>query len=197
MSAHPEVPFSNRSTSLAAAHSIAMDLSSMESKVLGVVYRAEGQGVTCDEVEVAMGWSHQTVSARINGLMRKEMIADSGFTRRTRSGRSAIVWVSRHLAPAPDATHQQPLPEVRPVREAKAVQQAVVPIPLPPPPSPEVDLKALVKNVATHLQGLTLAPGKTALYVQNGYAGVFAPPQLVTALVALVEADKAIALGEK
>jgi len=159
----------------------------MESKVLGVVYRAEGRGVTCDEAEVATGWSHQTVSARINGLMRKDMIADSGSTRRTRSGRSAIVWVSRHLVPKEDPTPAQPLPEVRPVAEAKAVQRRT-----PTPLLADEEVRGAVRGVCAQLEGLTIEPGKTCLYVQNGMSGVFAPAQAVVALANLIDLGKKI-----
>lgn len=50
-------------------------------------------GMTCDEVEVALGMTHQTASARVNQLMNSGHIVRLGdITRPTRSGRSAAVW---------------------------------------------------------------------------------------------------------
>ena len=43
-------------------------------------------------IEVATGLSHQTVSARLRGLVLREQIEDSGQKARTRSGRRAVVW---------------------------------------------------------------------------------------------------------
>ena len=46
---------------------------------------------TCDEI-MSLGWAHQSASAGINWLMRQGYIVDSGERRKTRMGRSAIVW---------------------------------------------------------------------------------------------------------
>jgi hypothetical protein len=43
-------------------------------------------------IEEATGLSHQTVSARLRGLVLREQIEDSGEKARTRSGRWAVVW---------------------------------------------------------------------------------------------------------
>ncbi len=49
--------------------------------------------MTCDAVEAATGWPHQTVSARINELHEKfKCIVDSGLRDRTRHKRWAVVW---------------------------------------------------------------------------------------------------------
>lgn len=49
-------------------------------------------GLTCDEVETLLNLSHQTASARIRGLRSGGWIRDSGKRRKTRRGRSAVVW---------------------------------------------------------------------------------------------------------
>jgi DNA-binding MarR family transcriptional regulator len=46
---------------------------------------------TCDEVEVALGMTHQSASASVNKLMRMGLIVANG-TRKTRSNRNAKVW---------------------------------------------------------------------------------------------------------
>ena len=47
---------------------------------------------TCDELEIRHGLTHQTCSAAVNWLMRHGQIVADG-TRKTRSGRSARVWI--------------------------------------------------------------------------------------------------------
>ena len=59
------------------------------SKILAAV----GNGATCDEIEIALGMSHQTASARMRDLSRAKLILDSGAKRKTRTGRNAIVRV--------------------------------------------------------------------------------------------------------
>lgn len=56
-------------------------------------------GMTCDDVEIATGGLHQTISARICYLRDRGCIADSGKRRRTRTGRKAIVWTATNRAP--------------------------------------------------------------------------------------------------
>lgn len=55
-------------------------------------------GLTCYQVTQILGAEHQTISARINDLMSKGWIVDSGQRRKTGSGRPAIVWKPTHNA---------------------------------------------------------------------------------------------------
>jgi hypothetical protein len=55
-------------------------------------------GMTSDEVEVALGRTHQTISARINQLRDTGWVVDSKARRKTRSGRKAIVWTPSQAA---------------------------------------------------------------------------------------------------
>lgn len=50
-------------------------------------------GATCDEVEVALGMSHQTCSARFTDLKIARHIETLGELRPTRTGSPAIAWV--------------------------------------------------------------------------------------------------------
>lgn len=50
-------------------------------------------GATTDEVEVALGLSHQTASARMRDLKVSEDIESLGEVRKTRTGCRAIVWI--------------------------------------------------------------------------------------------------------
>lgn len=89
-------PFSNRTTSWEAAQSVLEPPERISAKAEKAVLRAILQapdGLTCDEIEEKLNMSHQTVSARVRGLVRKGgFIVDSGKVRKTRSGRNAIVW---------------------------------------------------------------------------------------------------------
>lgn len=49
-------------------------------------------GLTCDELETLLSMSHQTASARLRDLVMRGDIQDSGKRRKTRTGRTAIVW---------------------------------------------------------------------------------------------------------
>ena len=49
-------------------------------------------GATDDELEAALGLKHQTASATRRGLVIAGLVWDTGKTRKTRSGRNAIVW---------------------------------------------------------------------------------------------------------
>lgn len=62
---------------------------SMISYVYAVI---KNKNHTCDEVEVIMQCTHQSISASINALMKAGKIHDSGVRRLTRSARKAIVW---------------------------------------------------------------------------------------------------------
>jgi DNA-binding IclR family transcriptional regulator len=80
---------------MAAFESIA-DARALQLRVLRYVTSRLKVGATCDEVEAALGLRHQTASARINELVGKGYLANSDAQRRNRSGRLAIVWVSKY-----------------------------------------------------------------------------------------------------
>lgn len=94
-----ELPAANRApavrsspTSVAAAASITPHLSRLEAEVLGHFRDAGPLGLTCDELERISGMTHQTASARVVGLKKRNRVEDSGRERKTRSGRPATVW---------------------------------------------------------------------------------------------------------
>lgn len=60
--------------------------------IIGEIARHPKTGATCDELELLLGLSHQTCSARIRQCAKSRMVRDSGNTRPTRTGRPAIVW---------------------------------------------------------------------------------------------------------
>jgi len=79
-------------TSLAAAISQVPHLAEKEARILEDV-RANGSS-TCDEIEVRTGMLRLTIGARVNGLVRKGLLCDSGVRRLTRWGRAAVVWAT-------------------------------------------------------------------------------------------------------
>lgn len=89
--AQGDVPYEVESaTSAAAAAALpTTELSRLEARVLAVVMKHPR---TCDAVEQITGLSHQTVSARLRGLVLRDQIENSGQKARTRSGRWAVVW---------------------------------------------------------------------------------------------------------
>jgi len=89
-----DVPYEVQSATSAAAAATLHDteLSRLEARVLAVVSKCPR---TCDAIETVTGLSHQTVSARLRGLVLREHIEDSGQKARTRSGRWAVVWKVR------------------------------------------------------------------------------------------------------
>jgi hypothetical protein len=84
-------PHVNTDTSFAAAKSIEPSITRLARMVKAFVIKRDG--ATCDEVEVALGLTHQTASARIRELVLRGQVHDGGERRKTRSGRSAIVWI--------------------------------------------------------------------------------------------------------
>jgi len=89
-------PAKGPSTSRDAAESLT-NVSKLASEVFAEIM-SKPNGMTCDEVEMLMDGRHQTISARVNELRDKGWIKDSGRTRRTRSGRKAIVWIATQEA---------------------------------------------------------------------------------------------------
>ena len=66
----------------------------LRQQALEMIERAGGEGVTCEQVELAMGQSHQSVSARIRELVLMGKVVDSGARRANRSGRTARVYMA-------------------------------------------------------------------------------------------------------
>lgn len=75
-------------TSKAAFKSI--DAESFRLLILDFI-KSRTEGATCDEIEESLGIKHQTASARLCELQRKNMIRIEG-TRLTRSNRKANVY---------------------------------------------------------------------------------------------------------
>lgn len=91
------VPFQvNSDTSRQAAESIGDHLSRLEELVYWSIHDAGERGRNCWEVEMDTHISRQCSSARLNGLVKKGRIRDSGIRRITNTGRRAVVYVVIH-----------------------------------------------------------------------------------------------------
>lgn len=78
-----------------ANKSIKNDKSRIRHMVLSAIKNTGPSGLTSEECEQRLGVAHTTVSARISELKALGLIKDSGYRRKTRSGRNASVVVSR------------------------------------------------------------------------------------------------------
>jgi hypothetical protein len=92
-----------RETSQAAAAATALRSGTIKAAAYEVIANRPG-GATCDEVEEALGRTHQSVSAAVNSLMRARhivpLVRDGAEVHRdTRSGHPAIVWTAAPAEP--------------------------------------------------------------------------------------------------
>ena len=79
----------SRRTSNAAYESIKPHKSSMKYRILKFLEERES---TDDEMEMALGMSHQTLSSCRRALVKDGLVEATGDKRPTRSGRLAQVW---------------------------------------------------------------------------------------------------------
>ena len=86
------LPFSEPTTSRLAAESMGRAAPPIRNRVRAAIAAAGDNGHTTDELEGLLGLAHQTCSPRVNELAHRGEIRASG-TRRTRSGRTAKVWI--------------------------------------------------------------------------------------------------------
>lgn len=76
-----------------AAHAAAKEGKDALRRAVYDLIAAASEGLTCDEVEVVLGRSHQSVSARITELKAQGRIVVAG-RRPTRTGSPAAVYVA-------------------------------------------------------------------------------------------------------
>ena len=98
---YPTAPHNGTATSRDAAESIKPQVNRLCSEVLWCVRNSQF-GLTCDEAEQILGLAHQTCSARFRDLssceppmlIKCQQPDGSYLKRKTRSGRSAFVWIA-------------------------------------------------------------------------------------------------------
>ena len=79
---------------------IESQLGELQLQIYNLIRSAGWEGKTVDELEVATGKSHQSVSARVNELENfkpKPLIERRAAKRATRSGRKAFIFVAYGL----------------------------------------------------------------------------------------------------
>jgi hypothetical protein len=86
-------PHNGTATSRNAATSMQGQIGEQEGIVLLAIKNAGRVGVTRDEIAVTTGLGIPSVCARCNALLSRGVIKDSGITRRTSSGRQAVVLI--------------------------------------------------------------------------------------------------------
>jgi predicted Rossmann fold nucleotide-binding protein DprA/Smf involved in DNA uptake len=91
----PALPYAPQSaTSKAAAKAHASPAQIQAEQVFTAIARTKGDGLTCDQIEEALGMSHQSASARITALVDDGRVVRTPRTRKTRSGHKASVLIS-------------------------------------------------------------------------------------------------------
>jgi len=80
-------------TSEEAAEAIAPRLSELQERVLATLRHHTG-GLTDEEMQFWYDISPSTQRPRRIELVARGLVKDSGLRRRTRSGRSAVIWVA-------------------------------------------------------------------------------------------------------
>jgi hypothetical protein len=78
-------------TQKAAAAKVYPKSGTIKRRILSLI--TEKNGLTDEELELALGMKHQTVSASRNALMNSGWIIDSGHTRKNLNGNHATVWI--------------------------------------------------------------------------------------------------------
>ena len=96
------IPFVRTSqTSKAAATAIVPKLNVLQAKVLSYLASLGAIGATDEAMQEALQMNPSTQRPRRIELLRKGLIRDSGFTRRTNAGRYATVWMYKGKPPYP------------------------------------------------------------------------------------------------
>lgn len=85
-------PHVQTDTSFDAAVEIAPHTSTLRRKVLAFIRERGAEGATDEEVQEALGMAANTQRPRRVELVLMDQVVDTGRRRKTRSGRSAIVW---------------------------------------------------------------------------------------------------------
>jgi len=85
-------------TSVAAAKQIAPDAATLRRRIFELLRRKGRAGATDEEMQLELQIQGNTQRPRRREMQLSRMLADSGRTRPTNSGRQATVWVLRQYA---------------------------------------------------------------------------------------------------
>lgn len=87
-------PFSNATTSKSAADSIKTSAATLRAQVFDYIRKQGSHGATDEEIQTALSMSGNTERPRRGELEKSGKISAAEQTRKTSSGRQAIVWVA-------------------------------------------------------------------------------------------------------
>jgi hypothetical protein len=88
------VPYQSHSeTSFNAATEITGKIPTLRHQVLSYICTRHSFGATDEEIQIALNMNPSTQRPRRIELVNMNMVRDSGLTRKTTSGRNAVVWV--------------------------------------------------------------------------------------------------------
>jgi transcription initiation factor IIE alpha subunit len=87
-------PHNGTATSMRAATEIEPFRGTLRVAVLDFLVSRGTQGATAEEIEFAIEILGSTVRPRLVELRNAGLVVDSGLTRKTRSGRHAVVWIA-------------------------------------------------------------------------------------------------------
>lgn len=83
----------NRPTSTIAYKSVSDRVASMRTRVFERLMRCWTTGATDEEIQETLNMNPSTERPRRGELEKSGLVINSGITRKTRSGRDAIVWM--------------------------------------------------------------------------------------------------------
>lgn len=94
------LPFSNPTTSKAAAESMKPHAQIIRERIISLIKLCGPNGATADEIECELGIQGSTVRPRLVELRAAGRITTEGEVRKTRGGRMALAWVATDRRPA-------------------------------------------------------------------------------------------------
>jgi len=89
---------SHSDTSIEAAHHAEPKAASLRSIVLAYIRQQGRDGATDEQIQNAISMNPSTQRPRRVELVEGGLVVDSGGTRKTASGRNAVVWVAAEYA---------------------------------------------------------------------------------------------------
>ena len=89
-------------TSKESAEKIEGSVATLRDRVLRYLKSKQSIGAIDEEIQLALGMRADTECPRRRELVLKGLVTDSGFTRRTRANRRAVVWVCTDFVDATD-----------------------------------------------------------------------------------------------
>ena len=107
-------------TSKAAAESIEPKLGKLQRQVLLFIRMRGAHGATDPEIAGALGLARDTARPRRRELGHKGLVGDSGRTRKTPSGRQAVVWVDATRFPVTGAPRKEACPTCGALRTVRS-----------------------------------------------------------------------------